>query len=174
MKIVVDRKSTSAWGNESLIVLVARNFSIASASPWCCFSNAQQSSIHLWGAIALLSSSKSLMSDMGKLGRKRVLSRHTRWSAATQTTRCRVLHWKALQVLITIIHWFEQRKPPVDIPYAVPKYRTDGETCRYWSAHQSKCLRASARSPQPSPVWFVSEIVWSKVQWKNLWHIVTT
>ena len=38
----------------------------------------------------------------------------------------------------------------VDIPYAVPKYRMDGETCRYWSAHPNKCLWASARPPQPS------------------------
>ena len=36
----------------------------------------------------------------------------------------------------------------VDIPYAVIKYRTDEDTCRYRSAHPSKCLRASA---QPSP-----------------------
>ena len=38
----------------------------------------------------------------------------------------------------------------VDIPYAVPKYRRGGETCRYRSAHPSKCLRASALPPQTS------------------------
>ena len=65
----------------------------------CCFLNAPQSSIHLRGAIAALSSSKSLMSDMGKLGRKSMLSRHIRWSAATQTSLFRVLGWRALQVL---------------------------------------------------------------------------
>ena len=56
----------------TLIILVARG---RSGSLRCCFSNAPQSSIHLRGAIAVLSRSKTLMSDMGKLGRKRVLSR---------------------------------------------------------------------------------------------------
>ena len=40
----------------------------------------------------------------------------------------------------------------VDIPYAMPKYRRVGETCRYRSAHPSKYLRASARPPQLSPL----------------------
>ena len=105
-------QSTSV-GSGSAIVLVVRGRSIASRSLMrCCFSNAPQSSIHLRGAIAAFSSSKSLISDMGKLGRKRVLSRHTRWSAATQTTRCRVVGWRALHVLI-ILHWFEQWKFPM-------------------------------------------------------------
>ena len=34
----------------------------------------------------------------------------------------------------------------------MPKYQTDGDTSRYRSAHPSKCLRASARSTQPSPL----------------------
>ena len=59
-----------------------------------CRTYASQSSIHLLrGPIAAFSISKSLMSDMEKLGRKRTLSKHTRWSAATQTTRCRVLRF---------------------------------------------------------------------------------
>ena len=136
-----------------LIFLAARGGS-APKSLRCFFLNALQSSTHLWGAIADLSSSKSLMSDMGKLGRKRVLSRHTRWSAATQTTRCRVLSWRALQVWIknnTSLVWARESSD-VDVHDAVPKYQTDGDTSRYRSAHPRKCLRASAGSTQPSPL----------------------
>ena len=104
------RPMSTSVKSELSIILVARGRNVVPGSLRCCFSKAPQSSIHLWGAIALLSSSKSLMSDMGKLGRKRVLSMHTRWSAATQTTRFRVLNWRALQVLITMLYWFEQRK----------------------------------------------------------------
>ena len=50
--------------------------------------------------IAAFSISKILMSDIGKLRRKMALSRHTRWSAASQTTLCCVQGWRALQVLI--------------------------------------------------------------------------
>ena len=38
------------------------------------------------------------------------------------------------------------------IPYAAPKYRTDGETSRYRSAHPREYLRASGGPPQPSPL----------------------
>ena len=94
----------------SLMILVASGRSFVPGILRCRFSNAPQSSIHLVGARAAFSSSKLLMSDMGKLGRKRVFSRHTRWSAATQTARCRVIRWKALQVLIIRLPRFEQRK----------------------------------------------------------------
>ena len=40
----------------------------------------------------------------------------------------------------------------VDVHDAVPKYQTDGDTSRHRSAHPNKCLRALARSPQPSPL----------------------
>lgn len=74
--------------------------------------------------------------------------------AAIQIARFPILRWRAIQVLI-ILHWFEYRKTSqVDIPgpYAVPKYRMDGETCRYRFAHPNKCLWVSARAPQPSPL----------------------
>ena len=89
---------------------------------------------------------------MGKLGRKRTLSKHTRWRAATQTTRCRVLGWRALHVLIIISYFWVTKTSDVNIPCAVPKYRMDEETCRYRSAHPNKCLRATAGPPQPSPL----------------------
>ena len=40
----------------------------------------------------------------------------------------------------------------VDIPYAVPIYRMDGETSRYRSAHPREFFRASAGPLQPSPL----------------------
>jgi hypothetical protein len=81
-----------------LIVLVVRGRSIGSVSLGFRLLNAPQRSIHLRGAIAACSSSKSLISGMGKLGRKRVLLRQTRWRASIQTTRRRVISAKALQV----------------------------------------------------------------------------
>ena len=99
-----------------------------------CFWNALHSSIHLRGAIAARSSSKTLISGMGKLGRKRVFSRHIRWSTVTQTIRFRVASSRVLQVLICL----KQPKDSMlsdDIPCAVPGYRTDEEACRLWSVN---------------------------------------
>ena len=46
-----------------------------------------------------------------------------------------------LQVLIMYLTDLTNEDSDFDIPYAVPKYRTDGDTCRYRSAHPSKCLQ---------------------------------
>ena len=133
-----------------IIFLVIRGHSIASesGSPGSCFLNAPKSPIHLCGAVAACSSSKSLISGMGKLGRKRVLSRHTRWSAVTQTTRCRVVSSKALQIFIcSPATWATKRSSmyriDINIPCAVPRYRLDKEMCKLWSVNRVEYSRAS-------------------------------
>jgi hypothetical protein len=68
---------------------------------WCC-SSPRHNFIHLSGVLAVFSSCEAFMSDMGKLGRKRELLVDIRWTAASQTTRCHVLGWRALQVLVIL------------------------------------------------------------------------
>jgi len=93
------------WSKRYLVVRGCRTAPGSLRSP---FSSLRQNSIHLRGPIAAISSSKSPISDMGKLGRKRALSIHIRKSAASQTTRRRVQRSRALQVLI-ILQWFDQQ-----------------------------------------------------------------
>ena len=83
---------------------------------------------------------KSLVSDMGKLGRKRVLSRHSRWSAATQTTRCleELYTTNGFTSLNNKKSKSEQRKLPMST------YLTQWQNVGR-SADPSKCLRVSAR-----------------------------
>lgn len=102
-------KIRHAWNREQIDsskILVCGS-SIARWSLTSCASTLRQNSIHLVGAIAVFSSSESFILDIGKLGRKRALSVHTRKSAASHTTRCLVQGCKALQVLI-IFQWYDQ------------------------------------------------------------------
>ena len=92
--------------SENLGVTLGRSMDLGSSRSIS--SRLRQKLSHLRGAIAAFSSSKLLMSGMGKLGRNSAFSLITRRSAASQTTRCRVLDWRALQVLI-ILQWFDQQ-----------------------------------------------------------------
>ena len=74
------------------------------------------------------------------------------------------------------------RTSDIDVPYAVLKYRMDGETCRYWFVHQSKCLGGSVR-PQSSPLKIVRRIlnrfralsscIWDCIQRELAWSLWT-
>ena len=66
------------------------------------------------------------------------------------TLPCRRL--KSFASLDDISMIWATKTSDVDIPYAVPIYPLDGETCRYRSAHLSICLRASTCPPRPSPM----------------------
>ena len=131
----------------SSIVLVVRVFSI-SVKVGSSFWSAPQSSIHLRGPIAARSISRSLISGMGKPGRKRLLSRHTRWKTATQTIRWREASSRALQVL-TCFKQTQKKKLILidDIPCAEPIYRTDEEICRLWSVNPMESLQGWAPVP---------------------------
>ena len=55
----------------------------------------------------------------------------------------------------------------------MPEYRTDGETRRYRSAHPSTCLRASARSPQPSPLKLLKVVRHSNLECTSIPHLLS-
>jgi hypothetical protein len=124
------------------IILVVIGCSSASKLLECCLANVVQRWIHLWGAIAACSSSTSLISGMGKLGRKKsVVEAYPTKSIDPNYTSLGSM----LKDCTSLNRFIDSRIPKLNrqhidnIPCAEPRYQMDEEMYRCLSVSLVQC-----------------------------------